>query len=137
MVLTIPYYLVVEVVKASSSPTETAGYWRFTDFVELKYIQVYAFALLLISSFIPSLLLIVLNMTSLIKFKLVARRVAQTSFLRSVETNIVSLVLILTFICIFTQVFDNLTTILVTAIFGFKIQLSNEMKSIASLLKQR
>jgi hypothetical protein len=100
IILAIPFYFGIEVAKASNSSTETEGYWQLTEFGEAKYFQVYSFAFLVIERLIPTLLLIVLNITSLIKFKLMIFSMAQTSFSRSVDSNLVRLVLFLTFICI-------------------------------------
>ena len=134
LILSIPYYAGIEVVKASNSPTETAGYWRLTAFG--KTIQLYALVVLFFESLIPTLLLVVLNIISLIRFKMMMNRVTPTALMRHVEIKLVRLVLILTFICIFTRMLDNLTEFFARGLFVLGTQLSSEMESLRILSRQ-
>lgn len=88
------------------------------------------------TSLLPTLLLILLNIISLVRFKMVTRRMRPTSFLRCVEIQLVRLVLILTFICIFTRVFDLLTSFQSRFAIFLGIQSSNVMSSFELLLNQ-
>lgn len=107
-----------------------------TAFGETSYFRLYSLIVLLFSDTFPTLLLIILNIVTVIKLKLTLSRMAQTSFLRQVEINLVRLVLILTFICIFTRVFDTATSFLIRFNTVFGIELSEEAKSWEELLKQ-
>lgn len=112
------------------------GYMQLTAFGETIHFQLYALTVLLFEGFIPTLLLIILNTVSLIKFRLVVSKVAQTNFMRSVEINLVRLVLFLTFICIFTRMLDISTEFFTRIVISCKIQLSSEVDSLRVLLKQ-
>lgn len=107
-----------------------------TDFGELKYLKVYFFSEVFIESVIPTLLLIILNIISLVKFKIVINRVAQIPYIRNVEINLVKLALFHTFICICVRLLDIAPELIIRFQILFNIQSSNEMESLRLLLKQ-
>lgn len=100
------------------------------------FFQLYAFAVLFFESLIPTILLIILNIISLIKFKTMMSRVRPSLLMRHVEIKLVRLVLSLTFICIFTRMLDNLTEFFARGLFVLEIHLSTEMESLRILSRQ-
>lgn len=133
---TVPWYFGVEVVKASNSTAETEGYWRLTAFGHHKHFEVYTLIALFMTSLLPTLLLILLNVVSMVRFKMVTRRMRPTSFLRRVEIQLVRSVLILNFICIFTRVFDLLISFQSRFAIFLGIQSLDVMRSFELLLNQ-
>lgn len=107
-----------------------------TSFGETIYFQLYALAVLFLESLIPTILLFILNIISLIKFKMMLSRVTPSLLMRHVEIKLVRLVLSLTFICIFTRMLDNLTEFFARGLFVLEIQLSSEMESLRILSRQ-
>lgn len=132
----IPYYISVECVKASNSTTETDGYWKLTDLGHTLFIRLFTVAVLFLEGLIPTILLIILNTISLIQFKRVLSRVTQTPFIRSVEINLVRMVLILTLICIISRSLEILTEFFARGVFVLKVKLSREAESVRVVLKQ-
>lgn len=146
IIFVFPFYFGIQVVKlpvydspvTAITTATNQGYWTMTHFGDKKLFQVYLLAILLVESLIPTLLLIIFNIISLIKFKLVVKKnvITPDSLLRRVELQLVRLVLILTFIIIFTRLFDSITAFASRFIIIWDIQVSNEVDALKRLLKQ-
>lgn len=136
-IFSIPYFFGIEVVKVSDSSAVMEGsfVWLNSEFGEQKTYKLYTVAALVFGNLIPTLVLIILNTISLIKFRQMLSNMADTSFLRSVRTNIVRLVLVLTFVCIFVRVFDLLSAFPLWFESLLQIE-SEEMNSLLNLVRQ-
>lgn len=136
-----PAYFAVTVEKSSDSPAETRGYWTLTTFGQNAAFQLYSVLVLLVETFIPLIMLIVLNIVSLMKFRKVmeTKRQVQTNGQQNLRTNeakdrFTRLIICLSFICIFTRSLDTVISIVYRIKLFYNITLSNDMSALIDFI---
>jgi len=116
----------------------TESYFRTNEFGETSIFQIYVVLLIFLESFIPIVVLFVLNAISLMRFlKLV--RVSRNNRNEASYTNskiqITRLIILLTFICFATRVFDFIIITTIRLISTLKMNQIDEIVTLLYLLR--
>lgn len=143
ILIVIPVYSAVEIVKLTDSPAENGGFWTLNDFGQCTPFKVYAIVTLLLENVIPVVTLIVLNTITLLKFKRMIWTVLADNRLTNLDASRFSdfnyrytkLITALTFICIVTRLFDSYVDITNRMRLFCRLVLSDELDALVLFVR--
>ncbi len=136
--MSVPCYFSVRIVKLD----EARAFWTFTQFGETLGFKAYSVLLLLIESFFPLIILTILNMVTLLKFREVMKNkeqlVASQQHQRVNKANnrFTKLIITLTFLSISTRSFDFSIEVVNRVYRTNLLSYSDELFALSDLLRQ-
>jgi len=139
IIVSIPAYFALKFEKISDLPTETKGFWTFSNFGETNIFRYYVLILMLFETVIPITILAVFNLLSVHRFKKIMkekiRRQQENKRAEKANIRFTKLIIALTFICIVIRSIDSCSAILYRMILFFRINLTEDQSAVMYLVK--
>ncbi len=135
------FFVGIKVTKISNSPSETKAYWNYSNYsFSTIATRLYLAFFVSVEVVVPLIILIVLNLIALFKFKkiIAAKRRIQSnneSKIEKSEIRFTRLILMLTLICIITRTFDAITGVFSRFKFNGFVIASKEYDGITYIFK--